>query len=304
MKSPYKGRVRDKGPLRPKKSREQNLRKDSESKDLSERIQKVLAQLGMGSRRQIEEWIKEGKIKLNGQTAKLGDRLSSTDHLVISGRLIDLSRRFNIPTRVLIYYKPAGELVTRRDPEGRPVVFTQLPKLKIGRWISVGRLDINTQGLLLVTNNGELANRLMHPAQSIEREYAVRVVGPVDDKILQCLKNGVELDDGLAKFGAISTGRGEGLNHWYNVTLNEGRNRIVRRLWESQNVMVSRLIRVRYGSIVLPRKLRARTFMELEDKEKAALLASVELQEDKTTRQPGYARRYNNTTGTTRRKNR
>lgn len=304
MKSPYKGRVRDKGVPRPKKSQEQNLPKDAESKGQGDRVQKVLAQLGMGSRRQIEEWIKEGKIKLNGQTAKLGDRLSATDQLVISGRSIDLSKRFNIPTRILIYYKPAGEIVTRRDPEGRPVVFTQLPKLKIGRWITVGRLDINTQGLLLVTNNGELANRLMHPAQSIEREYAVRVMGPVGDRILQCLKNGVELDDGLAKFGEITTGRGEGLNHWYNVTLSEGRNRIVRRLWESQNVMVSRLIRVRYGSIVLPRKLRARTFMELDDKEKAALMASVELQEDRAIRQPSYPRRHNNTTGTTRRKNR
>ena len=146
MKSPYKGRVRDKGPLRPKKSREQNLRKDSEAKDPGERVQKVLAQLGMGSRRQIEEWIKEGKIRLNGQTAKLGDKLRPTDRLVIGGRSIDLSKRFNIPTRVLIYYKPSGELVTRHDPEGRPVVFTQLPKLKIGRWITVGRLDINTQG--------------------------------------------------------------------------------------------------------------------------------------------------------------
>lgn len=302
MKSVYKGRSRDKvatnSPIRASK------RYPAASDDSGERIQKILAQLGLGSRRQIEEWIKDRKIKVNGQIAQLGDRLRPTDRVILNGRSIDISKRINAPTRILIYNKPAGEIVSRRDPEGRPVIFTQLPKLQIGRWITVGRLDINTQGLLLVTNNGELANRLMHPAQSVVREYAVRVLGTIADEILQNLKQGVELEDGMAKFESIKAGRGEGVNRWYRVTLTEGRNRIVRRLWESQGVLVSRLIRIAYGSVELPSKLRARTFMELDDKEKAALMASVDLFEDKLTRQPNYARRHNTTKGTTRRKNR
>jgi len=306
MKSVYKGRTRDKAIASKNPVRE--LKQQAEDAtgvgDSGERIQKVLAQLGLGSRRQVEEWIKDRKIKVNGQTAQLGDRLRATDRLILNGRAIDISKRINVPTRILIYNKPAGEIVSRRDPEGRPVIFTQLPKLQMGRWISVGRLDINTQGLLLVTNNGELANRLMHPARAVVREYAVRVLGSIADDILENLKQGVELEDGMAKFDSIKAGRGEGVNHWYRVTVTEGRNRIIRRLWESQGVLVSRLIRIGYGSVVLPNKLRARTFMELEEKEKAALMASVDLFEDKLTRQPNYSRRHNITKGTTRRKNR
>jgi 23S rRNA pseudouridine2605 synthase len=168
---------------------------------------------------------------------------------------------------VLLYHKPVGEVVTRRDPEGRPVVFTQLPKLAVSRWIAVGRLDINTSGLLLVTNNGELANRLMHPSTQVEREYAVRILGEVSEATLARLKQGVELEDGKAKFDDIKFYGGEGANKWYNVIVTEGRNRLVRRLWESQEVTVSRLMRVRYGPVVLPERLKAHSFYELTDKE-------------------------------------
>jgi 23S rRNA pseudouridine2605 synthase len=253
---------------------------------LGERIQKALAGLGLGSRREIERWITEGKIKVNGHLAKLGDRLSATDEVIVNGRPVDLLARVAQPTRVLAYYKPVGEVVTRRDPEARPVVFTQIPKLTKGRWIAVGRLDINTQGLLLMTNNGELANRLMHPSRQVEREYAVRVLGPVSVVAIERLLSGVMLDDGKAAFDDIQPAGGEGANHWYKVILREGRNRIVRRLWESQGIVVSRLIRVRYGAVELPSKLKPRTFYELNDKEKAALMGSVGMKFDNTIRQP------------------
>ena len=242
-----------------------------------ERIQKLLAHAGLGSRREIEEWIRNGELQINGRVAQLGDRWREGDHLALRGRLVNLAKRIHQATRVLIYHKPIGEMVTRRDPEGRPVIFTQLPRLEIGRWIAIGRLDINTQGLLLVTNNGELANRLMHPSQQIEREYAVRVLGQISEAVLERLRTGVELDDGPAKFETIEEAGGEGANHWFHVTLREGRNRIVRRLWESQNVTVSRLIRVRFGHIALPPRLKARTFYELNQKELDALLLSAGL---------------------------
>lgn len=231
----------------------------------------------MGSRRQIEQWIKDGKVKIDGVTAQLGDRLSSNAVLKVSGRVVNLARRIEIPTRVLIYHKPAGEVVTRRDRQGRPVIFTQLPKLKVGRWIAVGRLDINTQGLLLVTTNGELANRLMHPSHAIIREYAVRIMGNPDQTVLARLKQGVALEDGPAHFERIEEAGGEGANRWFRVTVNEGRNRLIRRLWQSQGIMVSRLIRIRYGSIQLPPKLKARTFYELDEKALADLMATVDL---------------------------
>jgi 23S rRNA pseudouridine2605 synthase len=232
-----------------------------------ERIQKVLARGGVGSRREIERWINEGRLKLNGNIVTLGDRLKAGDHLQLNDRVIDWQKFAEQPTRVLLYHKPTGEVVTRRDPEGRPVVFTQLPTLATARWISVGRLDINTSGLLLVTNNGELANRLMHPSTQVEREYAVRILGNVSDATLEKLKEGIELEDGKAKFDAIRFFGGEGANKWYHVIVSEGRNRLVRRLWESQEVVVSRLMRVRYGPVVLPERLKARTFYELNDKE-------------------------------------
>ncbi|WP_394752814.1 23S rRNA pseudouridine(2605) synthase RluB [Crenothrix sp.] len=237
------------------------------TQDVGERIQKVLARGGVGSRREIEVWIGEGRLKLNGVVVKLGDRLNTGDHLLLNDRLVNWQKFAIQPTRVLLYHKPAGEVVTRRDPQGRPIVFTQLPKLSTARWIAVGRLDINTSGLLLVTNNGELANRLMHPSSQIEREYAVRVLGDIPDATLEKLKKGVELEDGIAKFDDIKFYAGEGANKWYYVTVSEGRNRLVRRLWESQAIVVSRLIRVRYGPIVLPERLKNHSFYEVTDKE-------------------------------------
>jgi 23S rRNA pseudouridine2605 synthase len=242
-------------------------RPDRIQPEIGERIQKVLARGGMGSRREIERWIDEGRLKLNHNVVKLGDRLKEGDHLQLNERVVHWEKFAIQPTRVLLYHKPTGEIVTRRDPEGRPLVFTQLPELLTARWISVGRLDINTSGLLLVTNNGELANRLMHPSTEVEREYAVRILGDVSDATLEKLKQGVALEDGIAKFDAIRFFGGEGANKWYHVIVNEGRNRLVRRLWESQEVVVSRLMRVRYGPIVLPDGLRTRDFYELTDKE-------------------------------------
>lgn len=264
-------------PPKPQSDPAQTTDADSPS---GERLQKVLARLGLASRRQIESWICDGRITRNGQYAKLGDRYQPGDRITVNGRVIDLDSRTEEATRVLLYHKPTGEVVTRRDPEGRPVIFTQLPRPTRGRWISIGRLDINTQGLLLVTTNGELANRLMHPAQDIEREYAVRVLGHVADHILDRLAHGVELDDGPAKFESIRSAGGEGANHWYHVTLREGRNRIVRRLWESQGVTVSRLIRVRFATIDLPPRLRTRTFMELTPELVADLMRMVGLPPD------------------------
>jgi len=242
-------------------------RPDRVQPEIGERIQKVLARGGLGSRREIERWIDEGRLKLNHNIVKLGDRLKEGDHLQLNERVVHWEKFAIQPTRVLLYHKPTGEIVTRRDPEGRPLVFTQLPELLTARWISVGRLDINTSGLLLVTNNGELANRLMHPSTEVEREYAVRILGDVSDATLEKLKQGVALEDGIAKFDAIRFFGGEGANKWYHVIVNEGRNRLVRRLWESQEVVVSRLMRVRYGPVVLPERLKTGTFYELTEKE-------------------------------------
>ncbi len=249
--------------------------------EAGERIQKVLARGGVASRREIERWIDEGKFKLNGQPVKLGDRLKTGDYLQINGRVIHWEKYAQQQTRVLVYHKPAGEVVTRRDPEGRPVIFTQLPKLTNGRWIAVGRLDINTQGLILLTNDGDLANRLMHPSAEVEREYAVRILGEVDDELLERLKQGVALEDGPACFDDVRFVGGEGANKWYHVVVKEGRNRLVRRLWESQGVTVSRLMRVRYGPISLPDRLKAHTFYELTEKELEQLLKFAGLEEKK-----------------------
>ena len=256
-----------------------------------ERIQKVLAHAGFGSRREIEGWIRKGLVGIYGKTAKLGDRIMGDEMVHLKGKQLNIAKRLGAPTRVLLYHKPSGEVVTRRDPEGRAVIFTQLPKLDIGRWITVGRLDINTQGLLLVTNNGELANRLMHPAQQVEREYAVRVFGKVTEEILKTLQGGVELSDGEAHFDVIDPAGGEGANTWFRVVVKEGRNRVVRRLWESQGIAVSRLMRVRYGKAVLPERLKARRFYELEGKEMAALLAFAGVEPE--NRQPQRRNSFN-----------
>nr|WP_081470859.1 pseudouridine synthase [Methylomonas methanica] len=242
-----------------------------------ERIQKLLARAGLGSRREIERWIEEGKLTVNNQPIQPGYHLKPGDYLQINGRVVKWEKYAEQPTRVLVYHKPVGELVTRRDPEGRPVIFTQLPRLAVGRWIAVGRLDINTSGLILVTNNGELANRLMHPSRQVEREYAVRILGEVDDAMMERLRNGVELEDGPAQFDEVRFYAGEGANKWFYVTVKQGRNRLVRRLWESQGVKVSRLLRVRYGDVTLPEKVRSHSFYELEAAELQDLMASVDL---------------------------
>jgi 23S rRNA pseudouridine2605 synthase len=264
-------KVKSKKPLKspPKQPSERDSSKktSSDQSDIGERIQKVLSRGGVGSRREIERWIEEGRMKVNGALIALGARLKQGDLLLLNDRMIHWQKFAQQPTRVLLYHKPIGEVVTRRDPEGRPVVFTQLPKLSTARWIAVGRLDINTSGLLLVTNNGELANRLMHPSTQVEREYAVRVLGDIPDATLDRLKKGVELEDGKAKFDEIHFAGGEGANKWYHVIVSEGRNRLVRRLWESQQITVSRLIRLRYGPIVLPERLKTHSFYELTDKE-------------------------------------
>ncbi len=245
-------------------------------------MQKILARGGLGSRREIERWIVEGKLNINGKTAKLGDQLVEGDLLRLNGRIVDWQKYAKQPTKVLIYHKPLGEVVTRRDPEGRPVVFSRLPKLAVGRWIAIGRLDINTQGLLLLTNNGELANRLMHPSFEIDREYAVRILGEVSDQLITKLTKGVELEDGEAHFDDIKYSGGEGANKWYHVVVSEGRNRLVRRLWESQDKVVSRLMRVRYGPIVLPENLKAHCYRELNEKELGVLFDIVGMPQEQS----------------------
>lgn len=235
--------------------------------NMTEKLQKVLARTGLASRRTIEEWIDEGRIKVNGKIAKLGDRVDSTAQIKVDGKLIYIAPgEGNI--RVLVYNKSIDEICTRSDPEERPTVFAHLPKLKTGRWIAVGRLDINTSGLLLFTNNGELANKLMHPSSEVEREYSVRVLGKIDEKVLQRLKKGVRLEDGMARFNSIvAMGGAKGSNQWYRVTVREGKNRLVRRLWESQKVTVSRLMRVRFGNITLPRLLPTGHYTEMNEVE-------------------------------------
>lgn len=223
---------------------------------MSEKIQKVLARAGFGSRREIERWIADGRIKVNQSVATLGDRIDGTEQLSLDGKNIRVKPVEKTIPRVIAYHKGIGTICTRDDPEERNTVFEDFPKVKGGRWILVGRLDINTSGLLLATTDGELANRLMHPSSEIEREYAVRIYGEVSPEIIETLLAGVELEDGLAKFDSIKDIGGEGQNHWYSVVVAEGRNREVRRLWESQGVQVNRLARNRFGPITLPRRLK------------------------------------------------
>jgi 23S rRNA pseudouridine2605 synthase len=245
------------------------------NKNSNEKLQKILARAGLGSRRQMEEWIQNGRVKVNGHPAHLGLRVSETDRVSVDGKRISWKPQDAFKTRILAYYKPEGIICTRSDPEGRPTVFDQLPKIAKGRWISIGRLDINTMGLLLLTNNGELTHRLMHPSFQIEREYAVRVFGEIQPDIISRLKTGVELEDGKARFESIQDAGGAGINHWYHVMLKKGRCRLVRRLWESQGIRVSRLLRIRYGNINLPRSLRAGRWVELEGCEVEKLLTLV-----------------------------
>jgi len=242
-----------------------------------ERIQKVIAKAGIASRREAERLITEGRVFKNDEKAVLGDRVLSKDELKVDGKLVDIRGLSQQDYRVIVYSKPEGVVCSNADPEGRPTVFDHLPKLKDQRWISVGRLDINTSGLLILTTDGELANRLMHPSYEIDREYAVRVNGEVDDAMLNRLKEGVLLEDGIAKFTDVREFGGDGRNKWFHAVLMEGKNREVRRLWESQDVQVSRLKRVRYGCIFLPSRLKVGMWEELNNKGVNDLRALVSL---------------------------
>lgn len=249
---------------------------------MDEKIQKVLANLGYASRREIERWIEAGRVKVNGEVIGLGVRVGPADNITIDGKSVARTL-LSMQTRVLIYHKPVGEICSRRDPEDRPSVFDHLPRLKPGRWVAIGRLDINTSGLLLFTDNGELANRLMHPKYAIEREYAVRVLGQVSSEQLAALQHGIPLDDGIAKFVKICDAGGSGANHWYHVTLLEGRNREVKRLWAAIGIQVSRLHRIRYGPITLPRTVKLGKFLELDKESTDLLLRTVGLEEQSTS---------------------
>lgn len=236
----------------------------------SPKLHKVLAQAGLGSRLEMEQLILEGRISVNNEPAHIGQRIQFGDQVKINGKPLRI-RIDPPPPRVIAYHKPAGEIVTHDDPKNRPTVFRKLPRLQHGKWQSVGRLDLNTEGLLLFTSSGELANRLMHPRFGLEREYAVRVLGALSNEEKQKLLDGVMLDDGMAQFGSIENGGGEGSNCWYRVTISEGRNREVRRMMEAVGHAVSRLIRIRYGAMVLPHGLRRSTFMELDEADIRAL---------------------------------
>ena len=235
------------------------MRRDPPAGAAPVRLQKLLAEAGLGSRRTVEEWIRAGRINLNGRRAQLGDRASARDDLRLDGKRLKLAAGEATPQELLLYYKPAGEVTTRSDPEGRPTVFGRLPSPRRGRWITVGRLDVNTTGLLLLTTDGKLAHRLMHPSSEVEREYLVRVRGRPGPQVLRRLLDGVPLEDGAARFERITAeaaDRGAGSHSSFRVVLHEGRNREVRRLWEAVGFEVSRLLRIRYGPVELPRSLR------------------------------------------------
>jgi 23S rRNA pseudouridine2605 synthase len=242
-----------------------------------EKIQKVLARAGFGSRREMETWITDGRVKINGRVAVLGDRASPEDSLVVDGKKVANSSPDAVMPRVLIYNKPENEICSRKDPEGRPSVYDRLPQIKHGRWVAVGRLDFNTSGLLLFTTDGELANRLMHPSANIDREYAVRVMGDVSDEMIKTLLKGVIIDDHLCRFTDVQFFAGDGKNRWYHVVIMEGRNREVRKLWESQGVRVSRLKRVRYGPVFIPSRVKKGQLYEMKTTEVITLYEAAGL---------------------------
>jgi len=240
----------------------------------SPKLHKVLAQAGLGSRLEMEQFILQGRITVNSEPAHIGQRIQYGDQIKVNGKPIRY-RIAPLPARVIAYHKPVGEVVTHDDPQNRPTVFRKLPRLQQGKWQSVGRLDLNTEGLLLFTNSGELANKLMHPRFGLSREYAVRVLGALSDEEKQRLLEGLPIDDGVGRFSTIEEGGGEGANCWYRVTISEGRNREVRRLFEGVGHAVSRLIRIRYGAMVLPRGLKRGAWMELDERDIRALMQTV-----------------------------
>jgi 23S rRNA pseudouridine2605 synthase len=250
------------------------------------KLQKALAQAGLGSRRDMEELVRAGHVTVNGAPATIGARVSPSDVIQVNGRTIGRSAVSTSP-RVLLYYKPEGEIVSRDDPEGRPSVFERLPHPRGAKWLAVGRLDINTSGLLILTTSGELANRMMHPRYQLEREYAVRVLGRLSADQQAKLLSGLRLDDGMARCEAVHDRGGEGANHWYHIVIREGRNREVRRLFEALRLRVSRLMRVRFGSVSLPRSLRRGKYVELPRPEVRQLLASLGLEAPSAAAAPG-----------------
>ena len=255
-----------------------------------QRIQKVLANQGIGSRRQIDAMLQEGRIQVNGKQAQPGDQISGGEKISIDGKPVRLAR-FEPRPKLLMYHKPVGVVSTRSDPEGRPTVFKQLPGLNQGRWIGIGRLDINTSGLLLFTTHGELANRMMHPSFELEREYAVRVRGDITEEKLAQLKSGIELEGGLAHFDQVIDGGGQGSNHWYHVVLREGKNREVRRLWEAVDAEVSRLVRVRYHQFNLPKWLKPGKSRFFDDDVVEKLFDSLQLEYPSNSQKPAGRRR-------------
>lgn len=250
------------------------VRRDLTADDDAPKLHKVLAEAGLGSRRDMEDLIVAGRVSVNGEPAHIGQRILPTDAVRINGKLIQRRVTSSKPPRVLVYHKPAGEIVSHDDPEGRPSVFDRLPTMKTGKWLAVGRLDFNTEGLLLFTTSGDLANRLMHPRYNIDREYAVRTLGELEEGMRQKLLAGVELDDGVASFTKIADGGGEGINKWYRVVIGEGRNREVRRMFEAVGLTVSRLIRTRYGAMTLPSGLKRGRWEEMEENDVRSFMSA------------------------------
>ncbi len=257
----------------------------------SDKLHKVLADAGIGSRRDMEELIVAGRVSVNGQPAHVGQRVLPNDQVRLNGRLLNLRRQSGRPPRVLLYHKPAGEIVSQDDPQARPSVFEKLPRVSGGRWVAVGRLDFNTEGLLVFTTSGELANRLMHPRFEVQREYAVRLLGELSDEQRERLLAGVELEDGLAKFATIEDAGGQGANHWYRAVIAEGRNREVRRMFECVGLQVSRLIRIRFGAVQLPRALSRGRFQELAPAWVEAWLSDLGVASDEVRTRSGGGQR-------------
>jgi len=249
-----------------------------------EKLQKIMANAGIASRRESERWIKEGRVSVNGKIAEIGDRANFESTIRVDGKPLKVTKPDEFKRIMLAYHKPEGEISSRKDPEGRATIFDTLPKIRNSRWLSVGRLDYNTSGLIFFTNDGNLANKLMHPSMEIVRKYAVRVRGQVSDDMLAQLQNGIELDDGPAHFESIEDAGGERSNHWYHVTLKEGRNREVRRMWEALDIQVSRLHRIKYGNFELPRALKRGRWRELTPQELSEFESLVGLKPTKANK--------------------